>query len=69
MSSPYRNKILELFDEGFVGKDEIFTNLLNFISESDAKEFYEQYWEGEEEDEEFDYDESRAWYDTSAELL
>ena len=54
MSSPYRNKILELFDEGFVGKDNIFIILLNFISESDAKEFYNQYWEEDEnyEDEE-----------------
>lgn len=66
MSSPYRNKILELFDEGFVGKDEIFTNLLNFISESDAKEFWDQYYE-EEEDEEYDYDgqpdEAQEWHD------
>ena len=48
MVSPYRNKILELFDEGLVGKDEIFTNLLNFLSESDAKEFWEQYYEEDE---------------------
>ena len=55
MPSPYRNKILELFDEGLVGKDEIFTNLLNFLSESDAKEFWEQYYD-EYEDEEEDSD-------------
>ena len=64
----YRNKILELFDEGFVGKDELFLNLLNWISESDAYEFWEQYYDDGES-----YldrpDESRAWYDTSAELL
>ena len=35
MVSPYRNKILELFDEGLVGKDELFLNLVNFISESE----------------------------------
>ena len=67
MVSPYRNKILELFDEGLVGKDEIFTNLLNFISESDAKEFYEQYWEEDEEDEDEEYDgqpdEAQEWHD------
>ena len=68
MSSPFRNKILELFDEHLVGKDELVTNLINFISESDAKEFLEQYYDYDE-DEEFGYDESRAWYDTSAELL
>lgn len=38
----YRNKILELFDEGLVGKDELFLNLLNWLSESDAKEFWNQ---------------------------
>ena len=43
----YRNKIMELFDEGLVGKDELFLNLLNWISESDAYEFWEQYYEGE----------------------
>ena len=42
MSSPYRTKILELFDEGLVGKDELFLNLLNWISESDAREFWNQ---------------------------
>ena len=26
MVSPYRTKILELFDEGLVGKDELFLN-------------------------------------------
>jgi len=66
--STYRQKILELFDEGLVGKDELIINLVNWLSEQDAKEFMEQYYE-EDEDEEFGYDESRAWYDTSAELL
>ena len=68
MSSPFRKKILELFDEHLVGKDELVTNLVNFLSESDAKEFMEQYYDYDE-DEEFGYDESRAWYDTSAELM
>jgi hypothetical protein len=47
--STYRNKILELFDEGLVGKDELFLNLLNWVSESDAYEFWEQYY-GEDEE-------------------
>ena len=55
MVSPYRNKLLELFDEGLVGKDELFLNLVNFISEADAKEFWDQYYE-EDEDEEEDSD-------------
>lgn len=46
----YRNKILELFDEGLVGKDELVTNLVNFISESDAYEFLEQYYDEDEDD-------------------
>ena len=54
MSSPFRNKILELFDEGLVGKDELFLDLINWISESDAKEFMEQYYD-------FDEDEDEIW--------
>ena len=66
--STYRQKILELFDEGLVGKDELIINLVNWLSEQDAREFVEHYNYDEEEDE-FGYDEQRAWYDTSAELL
>ena len=51
----YRNKILELFDEGLVGKDELVTNLVNFLSESDAREFMEQYYEDE------DYEDAPRW--------
>lgn len=67
MMNMYRNRILELFDEGLVGKDEMITNLVNWLSEQDAKEFWEQYYYDMDEDPEFD--EQRAWYDTSAELL
>ena len=52
----YRNKIMELFDEGLVGKDELFLNLLNWISESDAYEFWEQYYNEDE-----DYDDQPRW--------
>ena len=41
--STYRQKILELFDEGLVGKDELFINLVNWLSEDDAREFVEHY--------------------------
>ena len=50
MSSPFRNKILELFDEHLVGKDELVNNLVNFLSESDAKEFMEQYYDFDEDE-------------------
>ena len=48
--SKYRGKILELFDEGLVGKDELVTNLINWLSESDAKEFWDQYYDEDYED-------------------
>jgi hypothetical protein len=56
--STYRQKILELFDEGLVGKDELFINLVNWLSEQDAREFVEHYY-AEEEDE--DYDDQPRW--------
>lgn len=64
--SEYRAKLLELFDEGNVGKDGIFLDLVNFISESDAKEFWEQYYDVDE-DEDYEYDgqpdEAQEWHD------
>lgn len=66
--STYRNKILELFDEGLVGKDELVTNLVNFLSESDAKDFWDLYYD-EDEDEDYAYefdgqpDEAQEWHD------
>ena len=58
----YRNKILELFDEGLVGKDELVTNLVNFLSESDAYEFMEQYYDEDYEDD-GQPTESQEWHD------
>ena len=55
----YRTKILELFDEGErygVARDELVINLINFLSESDAKEFWEQYY-----DEDEDYGDQPRW--------
>ena len=49
--STYRQKILELFDEGLVGKDELIINLVNWLSEDDAREFVEQYYEDDEDEE------------------
>ena len=56
--STYRQKILELFDEGLVGKDELFINLVNWLSEQDAREFVEHYYN---EDEDEDYDDQPRW--------
>ena len=57
----YRNKILELFDEGLVGKDELVTNLVNWLSEQDAREFWEQYYDDLDENEDEDYDDQPRW--------
>ena len=57
----YRNKILELFDEGLVGKDELVINLVNWLSGSDAREFWEQYYDDLDEDEDEDYDDQPRW--------
>lgn len=53
MSSLFRSKILELFDESLVGKDQLIVDLVNWMSESDAKEFFEYYTEDGSEVEEY----------------
>lgn len=64
----YTNKILEMTDEGLLDRDTLIRDLLCWMSESDVEEFYDRNLsDGEDEDEE--YDEQRAWYDTSAELM
>ncbi len=59
--SEYRNKILELFDEGLVGKDELVTSLVNWLSESDAREFWEKYYDDLDEDEDYEDDDQPRW--------
>jgi hypothetical protein len=58
--STYRQKILELFDEGLVGKDELFINLVNWLSEQDAREFVEHYYD-EDKDEDYEDDDQPRW--------
>jgi hypothetical protein len=59
----YRNKILEIMDEGLAaGPDfdpvQLVEALVGWLSEDDAKEFYETYYdEQENEDEDEDEDE------------
>lgn len=38
----YRSKILELYDEGPIGRDQLILELVNYLSESEAKEFYQK---------------------------
>ena len=67
----YTNKIIELVDEGCLNRDELIRDLLMWMSEHDVQEFYDRELSffDEEEDEIDGYDEQRAWYDTSAELM
>ena len=43
----FTNLILELYDDGVLDPDFLITGLLNWMSESDVKEFYKQYIEDE----------------------
>lgn len=58
MTRIYTKRLLDLIDEGVVDKDALILNLLNWMSEDFVKEFYEQYYELDDEEEEDleDYD-------------
>ena len=43
MVRKYTNKIIEMVDGGFWERDELIRDLLNYMSESDVKDFYESY--------------------------
>ena len=44
----YRNKILELMDEGRADPVQLVEALVVWMSEDDAKEFYETYYDASE---------------------
>ena len=46
----YTNKIIEMVDEGMVDRDMLIRDLLNYMSESDVENFYDQYYGYEDED-------------------
>jgi hypothetical protein len=50
--SKYRCMILERMDEGLLDPTPLVEALVNWLSEADAKEFYEMYFEEAEEGEE-----------------
>jgi hypothetical protein len=54
MIRKYTNKIIEMVDEGLLDRDTLIRDLLNYMSESDVKDFYESL--GLDEDEETDED-------------
>jgi len=49
--SKYRCKILEMMDEELADPTTLVEALVNWLSEADAKEFYEMYFEEEEGEE------------------
>lgn len=50
----YTNKIIEMVDEGMFDRDMLIRDLLNYMSESDVENFYDQYYGYEDEDDELD---------------
>ena len=62
----YTNKIIEMVDEGLVDRDMLIRDLLNYMSESDVENFYDQYYGYEDEDDELDDgqpSEADEWHD------
>ena len=55
MVREYTKKIIQMVDEGLWDRDELIRDLLNYMSESDVKDFYESY--GWDEDENLEEDE------------
>ena len=54
MVREYTNKIIEMVDGGFWERDELIRDLLNYMSESDVKDFYNSFDFGDEETDEDD---------------
>ncbi len=46
----YTNKIIEFVDDGMLDRDILIRDLLNWMSESDVKEFYDNHIRDDEED-------------------
>lgn len=62
----YTNKIIEMVDEGLIDRDMLIRDLLNYMSESDVENFYDQYYGYEDEDDELDDgqpSEADEWHD------
>lgn len=50
----YTNKIIEMVDEGMVDRDMLIRDLLNYMSESEVANFYDQYYGYDESDDDLD---------------
>ena len=51
MAREYTNLIIEKLDDRILDPGLVIIDLLNWLSESEVKEFFEQYLSGEDEDE------------------
>ena len=69
MARQYTNRIIEMLDDRILDPGLIVIDLLNWLSESDVKEFFEQYLNEEDEDDEDNYEddgqptEAQEWQD------
>lgn len=54
MVRKYTNKIIEMVDGGVLDRNELIRDLLNWMSESDVKDFYNSFDFGDEETDEDD---------------
>lgn len=65
MVREYTNKIIEMVDECLWDRDELIRDLLNYMSESDVKDFYNSFGFDDEETDEDDGqpDEILEWHD------
>ena len=65
MVREYTKKIIEMVDEGLWDRDELIRDLLNYMSESDVKDFYNSFDFGDEETDEDDGQPSEMdeWHD------
>jgi hypothetical protein len=52
MAREYTNLIIEKLDDRILDPGLVIIDLLNWLSESEVKEFFEQYLSGDDEDEE-----------------
>lgn len=59
----FTNKIIEMVDEGLIDRDMLIRDLLNYMSESDVSDFYDQYYGHDEDEDDGQPSEMDEWHD------
>lgn len=59
----FTNKIIEMVDEGLIDRDMLIRDLLNYMSESDVSDFYDQYYGQDEDEDDGQPSEMDEWHD------